>query len=206
MTIPAALLIGGGIAAGSQLLGGALSRRAGKQAAEDLLSEDERKRLRELQQMQQAGQLGMTEEQRAAFDAQVRAAQAGAAREAQAESLARQAAAPTSGRDVFLERLALEQSRQEGITAENLARQQAEALAAQQQAAELAALQNQRAAAAQLARLWSPECLMILTADLHATAAALPWPLRNIPPFRKDAYQLILLNHFETKFLFQGVS
>ena len=27
---------------------------------------------------------------------------------------------------------------------------------------------------AQLARLWSPECLMILTADLHATAAALP--------------------------------
>lgn len=145
------MLIGAGISAGTQAIGGAIRSRKQKKAAETMFSEEDARRLRELQRAREAGTLGLTERQELSMEARQRAGRAAAAREGQSERLAMQAAAPASARDVFLQQMAAEQARQQEVTAENLAMQQADTAARAEQLGELERLVNQRSAAAQLA-------------------------------------------------------
>jgi len=104
-------LIAAGISAGTQAIGAGLERRAGSQAAAEAFTEEEAERLRQLQALQAAGQLGLTEEQAGVLEAQARTQQAAQARQSQAERLAAQAARPASARDVFLQQAAAEAAR-----------------------------------------------------------------------------------------------
>ena len=143
-------LISAGISAGTQAIGAGLERRAGSQAAAEAFTEEEAERLRQLQALQAAGQLGLTEEQAGVLEAQARTQQAAQARLSQAERLAAQAARPASARDVFLQQAAAEAARQQAVIDEGLLRQQAEQQAAAAQQAEIQQLLLQRARAAAL--------------------------------------------------------
>jgi len=143
-------LISAGISAGTQAIGAGLERRAGRQAAAEAFTEEEAERLRQLQALQAAGQLGLTEEQAGVLEAQARTQQAAQARLSQAERLAAQAARPASARDVFLQQAASEAARQQAVIDEGLLRQQAEQQAAAAQQAEIQQLLLQRARAAAL--------------------------------------------------------
>lgn len=142
------MLIAGGLAAAGKAGGSAIQSSAAKKAAAKTFTQADVERLAELERLRNLSELGLSEEQRMAVDAELRAARAAAAREGQAERLAMQAASPTSARDVFLQQYAAEQARQQGVTAENLVRQQAEQQAAAQQLAEIQQLRAARAAAA----------------------------------------------------------
>ena len=145
------LLLGGALSAGTSAVGGALQRRASRKAAAEVLTDEERERLAELQRRQAAGELGLTEAQELDLNAVLRAQRAASSRASQAERLQQQAATPASARNVFLQQMAAETARQQAVTEDALVRQQAEQAAEQTQLAELAQLVNQRAAAAQLA-------------------------------------------------------
>ena len=143
-------LISAGISAGTQAIGAGLERRAGRQAAAEAFTEEEAERLRQLQALQAAGQLGLTEEQAGVLEAQARTQQAAQARLSQAERLAAQAARPTSARDVFLQQADSEAARQQAVIDEGLLRQQAEQQAAAAQQSEIQQLLQERARAAAL--------------------------------------------------------
>ena len=100
------LLLGGALSAGTSAVGGALQRRASRQAAAELLTDEERERLAELQRRQAAGELGLTEAQELDLDAVLRAQRAASSRASQAERLQQQAATPASARNVFLQQMA----------------------------------------------------------------------------------------------------
>jgi len=144
-------LIAAGISAGTKAIGEGIKRRKGKRAAAEAFTEEEAERLRQLQDLQAAGQLGLTEEQASVLEAQARTQQAAQARLSQAERLAAQAARPASARDVFLQQAAAEAARQQAVIDEGLLRQQAEQQAAAAQQAEIQQLLLQRAQAASLA-------------------------------------------------------
>jgi len=143
-------LIAAGISAGTQAIGAGIKRRAAKKAAAEAFTEEEAERLRQLQALQAAGQLGLTEEQAGVLEAQARTQQAAQARLSQAERLAAQAARPTSARDVFLQQAASEAARQQAVIDEGLLRQQAEQQAAAAQQSEIQQLLQERARAAAL--------------------------------------------------------
>lgn len=135
--------IGSGVSAG-------IERKQARTAAGETFTEDEARRLRELQQMREAGALGLTEEQQASLDAQFRQQGAQQVMEAQAQQLAAQAARPASARDVFLQEAAGQLAQQQAITEQNLVRLQADEAAAARQEQELQQLLMQRMQAQQM--------------------------------------------------------
>ena len=135
--------IGSGVSAG-------IERKQARTAAGEAFTEDEARRLRELQQMREAGALGLTEEQQASLDAQFRQQGAQQVMEAQAQQLAAQAARPASARDVFLQEAAGQLAQQQAITEQNLVRLQADEAAAARQEQELQQLLMQRMQAQQM--------------------------------------------------------
>lgn len=121
----------------------------GAVAAKRSFSEEDERRRRELQNLRQGGDLGMTPEERARLEGELTSARGAALRQAEVEgATARQAAqASGAGRDLFLAEMAGaeagQQARAEG--AKIIAAQEAAARQAQQQ--ELAALEQRKAAA-----------------------------------------------------------
>lgn len=121
----------------------------GAVAAKRSFSEEDERRRRELQNLRQGGDLGMTPEERARLEGELTSARGAALRQAEVEgATARQAAqASGAGRDLFLAEMAgaeaQQQARAEG--AKIIAEQEAVARQAQQQ--ELAALEQRKAAA-----------------------------------------------------------
>ena len=142
-------LIAAGTAAAKGISAG-IERKQARTAAGEAFTEDEARRLRELQQMREAGALGLTEEQQAALDAQFRQQGAQQVMEAQAQQLAAQAARPASARDVFLQEAAGQLAQQQAITEQNLVRVQADEAAAAKQEQELQQLLMQRMQAQQM--------------------------------------------------------
>jgi len=121
----------------------------GAVAAKRSFSEEDERRRRELQNLRQGGDLGMTPEERARLEGELTSARGAALRQAEVEgATARQAAqASGAGRDLFLAEMAGaeagQQARAEG--AKIIAAQEVAARQAQQQ--ELAALEQRKAAA-----------------------------------------------------------
>lgn len=142
------------ILAGTQIAGSAIGagiqRRQTRAAARDAFTEEEERRLRELQDLQAADELGLTEAESLALEAQFRQQAAAQSRATQAERLAQQAARPTSARDVFLQASADQAARQMATTEQNLQRLQAEQAAQQAQEAEMQRLLLARSQAAQI--------------------------------------------------------
>ena len=131
-------------------IGAGIQRRQTRAAARDAFTEEEERRLRELQDLQAADELGLTEAESLALEAQFRQQAAAQSRATQAERLAQQAARPTSARDVFLQASAEQAARQMATTEQNLQRLQAEQAAQQAQEAEMQRLLMSRLQAAQI--------------------------------------------------------
>jgi hypothetical protein len=144
-------LITAGISAAGSALGAGIEGKKARTASGEAFTEDDARRLRELQQMREAGALGLTEEQQASLDAQFRQQGAQQVMEAQAQQLAAQAARPASARDVFLQEAAGQLAQQQAITEQNLVRLQADEAAAARQEQELQQLLMQRMQAQQIA-------------------------------------------------------
>ena len=144
-------LLAAGVSAAGQGIKAGIERRQATKAAEQVFTEEEEQRLRDLQAMQEAGQLGLTEEQSLALDAQLRQQASAQAMQTQAQQLAAQAAAPASARDVFLQQAATQAQRQEAVTQENILRQQAEEAAQAAQTQEIQQLLLSRLQAQQIA-------------------------------------------------------
>lgn len=121
----------------------------GAVAAKRSFTKEQEARLRELERLQRAGELGLEEEDRAILEGQLAAQRGASLRQAEVQSAqARQAArASGAGRDLFLAEMAgaeaAQQARAEG--ARVIAEQ--EALARQAQRQEMAALQQMQGAA-----------------------------------------------------------
>jgi hypothetical protein len=65
-------LLAAGVSAAGQGIKAGIERRQATKAAGQAFTKEEEQRLRDLQAMQEAGQLGLTEEQSLALDAQLR--------------------------------------------------------------------------------------------------------------------------------------
>ena len=134
--ILAALGAGLGVAKG---IGGAV-------AAKRSFSEEEERRLRELQMLQNQGELGLSEVERQGLEAQLGGQRATALRQAQTFSDQRAQASGGSGRDLFLAEMAGQEAEQQArVQGEQIIAEQ-ESAARQAQQAELMGLAQQEAA------------------------------------------------------------
>jgi hypothetical protein len=142
-------LIAAGTATAKGISAG-IERKQARTAAEQAFTEEEARRLQELQAMREAGALGLTEQQQAALDAQFRQQQAAQAQATQAEQLAAQASRPMSARDVFLQEAATQAVQQQAVQEQNMLRLQAEQAAQAAQEQELQQLLMSRLQAQQI--------------------------------------------------------
>ena len=143
-------LISAGIAAASSGIQAGVSSKKTREAAEGVFTDEEARRLQDLQDMQERGELGLTEAQELALQAQFRQQAAAQSRATQAERLAQQAGSLASARDVFLQEAAAQAARQTTTAQQNLERLQAEQAAQQAQEAEMQRLLLARSQAAQI--------------------------------------------------------
>ena len=143
-------LIAAGISAASSGIQAGVSSKKARKAAEGVFTDEEARRLQDLQDMQERGELGLTEAQELALQSQFRQQAAAQSRATQAERLAQQAGSLTSARDVFLQEAAAQAARQTTTAQQNLERLQAEQAAQQAQEAEMQRLLLARSQAAQI--------------------------------------------------------
>ncbi len=148
MALPAALLIGGAVAAAA----GAGAKAGGRaKAAKNMgLNYEEEQELEELQRRRAAGELGLTDAQEQRIDQQLLTQRGGLMRQQQATALqqAAQQGPNVSGRDIFLREQLAQGEQKKMIREENVQRARAQASAEQQQMARQAFLRQQQITAA----------------------------------------------------------
>lgn len=168
MPLPAlAIPIGMGIAAA----GGAIARAsAAKKQAEAMMPDAYRRRLEELEARERAGELGLTEPQRAMMETDAAAARAAVTADQRAQQLqrAQSQSAGFAGRDLFLSDIAQQQTQAQMLSQQQRAIDAANEQARQQQEMMLMELQ-QREADAEAGRKAANRQLV---ADLFGVAAS----------------------------------
>jgi len=146
--ITAALITAGSLKVAGGIASGVGQARAAKKM---MLTPAEERQLRELEKLQQTGQLGLAERERGLLEQQFLTEQAGAQRELEAAALQQAAArglgGATSGREIFLQEQAEVQAEKELRQQQNLQVAEMDRAQAAAQKAQIEAMRTQQKAA-----------------------------------------------------------